>query len=99
MIAIIGGGITGLSAAYELTRRGVPFRLFEASSRPGGLILTEHVDGFTIEAGPDAMLAPQPAAIQLCEELGLGPRLISTTPPRAAHILAGGGAHAAAAPP
>ncbi|OFW04558.1 MAG: protoporphyrinogen oxidase [Acidobacteria bacterium RIFCSPLOWO2_02_FULL_67_36] len=98
MIAIIGGGITGLSAAYELTRRGVPFRLFEASSRPGGLILTEHVDGFTIEAGPDAMLAQKPAAIQLCEELGLGPRLISTTPPRAAHILAGGRLHALPSP-
>ena len=67
--------------------RGVPFVLLEASSRTGGLIRTDHVDGFTIEAGADSMLAPKPAAIRLCEELGLGPRLMSTTPPRTAFVL------------
>jgi len=87
VIAIVGGGISGLSAAYELMIRGVPFQLFEASSRLGGIIRTEHVDGFTIEAGPDSILAQKPAAIGLCEALGLGPRLISTTPPRTAFVL------------
>ncbi len=87
MIAIVGGGITGLAAAYELTVRRVPFQLFEASPRLGGIIRTEHVDGFTIEAGPDSILAQKPAAIGLCEALGLGPRLISTTPPRTAFVL------------
>ena len=81
-IIIIGGGITGLAAAYELTIRGVPFRLFEASPRLGGLIRTEHADGFIIEAGPESVLAQKPAAVQLCEALGLGPQLRSTTPPR-----------------
>src|SRR5689334_7106082 len=80
MIAIIGGGITGLAAAFELTSRHVPFVLFEASKRLGGLIRTEHVDGFTIEAGPDSMLAQNPAAMELCDALGLSPRLITTTP-------------------
>ena len=47
-VAIIGGGITGLSAAYELERRGISFTLLEASSRLGGLIRTEYIDGFTI---------------------------------------------------
>ncbi len=87
MIAIVGGGITGLAAAHELTARGVPFQLFEASSRLGGLIQTEHVDGFTIEAGADSILAQKPAAIELCESLGLGPRLISTNPPRVAFVM------------
>jgi oxygen-dependent protoporphyrinogen oxidase len=85
-VVVVGGGITGLSAAYELASRGVPFQLLEASSRAGGLILTEHVDGFTIEAGPDSVLAQKPAAVELCEALGLGPRLISTTPPRTAYV-------------
>jgi protoporphyrinogen oxidase len=49
MIIIIGGGISGLAAAHELTRRRIPFRLLEAASRLGGLIRTEHHDGFTIE--------------------------------------------------
>jgi protoporphyrinogen/coproporphyrinogen III oxidase len=90
VIAIVGGGITGLAAAYELTVRSVPFQLFEASPRLGGIIRTEHVDGFTIEAGPDSMLAQKPAAIELCDALGLGPRLITTNPPRTAFVLSGG---------
>ena len=87
MIAIVGGGITGLAAAYELSLRRIPFQLFEASSRLGGLIQTEHVDGFTIEAGPDSILALKPAAIELCDALGLGPRLISTDAPRTAFVM------------
>lgn len=98
MIIIIGGGITGLAAAFELALRAVPFRLFEASPRAGGLILTEQVDGFTIEAGPDSVLAQKPAAIELCEALGLGPRLISTTPPRTAYVLRDGRLHALPSP-
>jgi len=87
VIAIVGGGITGLAAAYELTVRGIPFRLFEASPRLGGIIRTEHVDGFTIEAGPDSVLVQKPAAIDLCNELGLGDGLISTNVPRTAFVL------------
>jgi oxygen-dependent protoporphyrinogen oxidase len=87
VIIIIGGGITGLAAAFELASRNVPFTLFEASPRVGGLIRTEHVEGFTIEAGPDSMLVQKPAAVELCEALGLGARLISTTPPRTAFVL------------
>jgi oxygen-dependent protoporphyrinogen oxidase len=86
-VVIIGGGISGLSAAYELERRGVPYTLLESSPRLGGLIRTEYLDGFTIEAGPDSVLAQKPAALQLCEELGLGPRILSALPPRTAFIL------------
>lgn len=93
MIVIIGAGITGLAAAYALAERGVPFVVLEASSRAGGLIHTEHAEGFTIEAGPDSLLAQKPAAIELCEALGLGPRLMSTTPPRTAFVLKRGHLH------
>lgn len=92
-VVIVGAGITGLAAAYELTVRGVPFTLLEASARAGGLILTEKVDGFTIEAGPDSILAQKRAGLELCEELGLGERLISTNPPRRAFVLVGGRLH------
>jgi oxygen-dependent protoporphyrinogen oxidase len=86
-VVIIGGGITGLSAAYELERRGVSFTLLEASPRLGGLIRTEYLDGFTIEAGPESVLAQKPAALKLCDELGLGPRIIAALPPRTAFVL------------
>jgi oxygen-dependent protoporphyrinogen oxidase len=88
MIVIIGGGISGLAAAFELARRGQPFRLFEASSRAGGLIRTEYADGFTIDGGPDSMLANKPAAITLCDETGLTPRLQEMREPRSAFVLA-----------
>jgi protoporphyrinogen/coproporphyrinogen III oxidase len=93
VIAIVGGGITGLAAAYELMERRVPFQLFEASGRLGGIIRTEHVDGFTIEAGPDSILAQKPAALALCEALGLRDRLITTNEPRTAFVLKRGRLH------
>lgn len=90
---IVGGGIAGLAAAYELHRRGVAFQLLEAGPRPGGVILSERRDGYTIDAGPDALLTQKPDAIRLCEELGLGPRLVPTNPPRLAFIQRGGRLH------
>lgn len=87
MIAIVGGGISGLAAAYELSVRRVPFVLLEASSRLGGLIHTEHIDGYTIEAGADSMLAQKRIALDLCAELGLTPDLINTRRPRRAFVL------------
>jgi oxygen-dependent protoporphyrinogen oxidase len=87
MIIVVGAGITGLSAAFELARRGIPFRILEAQSRAGGLIHTEHHGGFTIEAGPESILAQKPAALELCEALGLTSRLISTSFPRTAFVL------------
>jgi oxygen-dependent protoporphyrinogen oxidase len=93
MIAIVGGGIAGLSAAYELAVRGLPFRLFEASSRLGGLIRTEHADGFVVEAGPDSILVQKPAALELCRALGLERHLIASPPPRTAFVLKRGRLH------
>ncbi len=93
MIAIVGGGIAGLAAAYELSVRGVPFRLFEATDRLGGLIRTERIDGFTIEAGADSMLVQKRAAIDLCAELGLASHLIPTNAPRTAFVLHAGRLH------
>ena len=88
-VLIVGGGIAGLATAYELHRRGIGFRLLERADRTGGVILSERVDGFTFDAGPDALLIQKPAAIALCKELGLGDRLFPTSEPRAAFILRG----------
>jgi protoporphyrinogen/coproporphyrinogen III oxidase len=82
-IAIIGGGIAGLSAAFylEKARRAganLQWVLFEKSDRLGGVIQTEHHDGFVIEAGPDSFLSIKPDASRLCQELGLGDQLISS---------------------
>jgi len=86
-VAVIGGGIAGLAAAYELQQRGVDARLLEATPRPGGVIRTDRVDGWVIDAGPDALLVHKPAALELCRALGLEDRLISTLLPRTAYVL------------
>jgi oxygen-dependent protoporphyrinogen oxidase len=86
-VVIIGGGIAGLAAAWELTTRGRRALVLERGGRPGGVILTERVDGFTIDGGPDALLIQKPAAIQLARELGLGDRLFPTREPRTAFVL------------
>ena len=93
MIIIIGGGISGLAAAYELTSRRIPFVLLEATERLGGLIQTEYADGFTIDTGADSILVQKPAALRLCEELGLASQLLTTTPPRTAFVLKRGRLH------
>ena len=79
-IAIIGGGIAGLSAAYELEKAraagaAVEYTLFEARERLGGSLSSEMVNGAVLERGPDSFLSEKPAAAELCRELGLGAEL------------------------
>ncbi|MGA8044481.1 MAG: protoporphyrinogen oxidase [Terracidiphilus sp.] len=78
--AIIGAGIAGLSAAFELEksrRTGAPveYTLFESRARLGGSIASEIVNGAVLEGGPDSFLTEKPAAAELCRELGLGDQL------------------------
>src|SRR3954464_15907808 len=91
---VVGGGIAGLSAAYELHARGLSFVLLERAGRPGGVIVSEDVDGYTIDGGPDSLLVQKPEAIALCTEIGLGERLVPTKPPRLAFIQRNGRLHA-----
>jgi oxygen-dependent protoporphyrinogen oxidase len=87
---IVGGGIAGLAAAYELSQHGTSFVVLERASRAGGVIFSEEIDGYTIDGGADALLIQKPEGIRLCEEIGLGNRLIPTKPPRLAYVQRGG---------
>ncbi len=95
-IAIVGGGIAGLSAAFSLERArlagvDIQYTLFEASSQLGGVVRTEHVDGCLVEAGPDSFLTEKPWAADLCKQIGLGDQLIgSNDRKRKTYILAKG---------
>ena len=77
-VAIVGGGISGLAAAYYLGRSGIRCTLFERRSRLGGLIRTEVVDGCLVEAGPDSWLAEKAWMLDLIRELGLGDQVVGS---------------------
>ncbi len=94
-IAIIGGGISGLAAAFGLEghrRAGaLEYVVFESSPRLGGVLVTERVDGCLVEAGPDSFLTEKPWASELCREIGLGDQLIgSNDADRKTYILVKG---------
>jgi oxygen-dependent protoporphyrinogen oxidase len=75
---IIGGGISGLATAYYLAKGGATATIVESRPRLGGVIETVHVDGCTIEAGPDSFLSAKPAALELINELGLADQVIGS---------------------
>ncbi len=82
-IAIIGGGTSGLAAAYELDKQrragaSVDYCVFESAPQMGGVLVSERIDGCLIEAGPDSFLTEKPWAATLCRELGLGNQIIGS---------------------
>jgi oxygen-dependent protoporphyrinogen oxidase len=89
-VVVVGGGITGLTAAYVLGRAGVRTTLVESSGRLGGKVRTDEVDGFLVESGPDSFVSYRPAALELCRELGLGASIIRPLEPRIVDVRTGG---------
>jgi len=95
-IAIVGGGISGLAAAFDLEERrragaDVEYVLYESSPRLGGVLRTERIDGCLVEAGPDSFVTEKPWATDLCRALGIGDQLIgSNDADRKTYILVRG---------
>ncbi|RSD25935.1 protoporphyrinogen oxidase [Mesobacillus subterraneus] len=97
-VVVVGGGITGLATAFYLQKEAreknlpVKVTLMEASGRLGGVISTEKRDGFTIERGPDSLIARKKSAMRLIEEVGLQDKIISNTAGKS-YIFARGKLH------
>jgi oxygen-dependent protoporphyrinogen oxidase len=90
-VVVIGGGISGLSTAYYLSKAGVPVTLIESSPRLGGFLQTEIIEGCTVELGPDSFINSKPWARELIEELGIGDQIIGSNDHlRATYIWRGG---------
>ena len=87
-VVVVGGGISGLSAAHFLRRRmpDADVVVLEARPRAGGNIVTERSGGYVIDAGPDSFLRTKPAAVALCKELGLEGELVLPRP-EARHVF------------
>jgi oxygen-dependent protoporphyrinogen oxidase len=83
-VAVVGGGVAGLTAAYRLKQRGIRAVVYEAGERVGGVVKTERRDGFVAELGPNSIAALTPALGALLADLGLQPSLLPASP--AAHV-------------
>ena len=78
MVIIVGGGIAGLSAAYDLANAGIPHTLIEKQRRVGGVIETRQWEGCVMECGPDSFISAKPEAMKLIQELGLASDVIGS---------------------
>jgi oxygen-dependent protoporphyrinogen oxidase len=79
-VAIIGGGITGLTAAFGLKQRGIPFVLLEAADRVGGAVQSVREGGYLAEFGPNSILETSPLISGLVRDLGLESRRLYSSP-------------------
>ncbi len=90
-VIVVGAGISGLAAAYDLTRAGIATTVFDKRPRAGGVIDTRIADGCTLECGPDSFLSAKPEAVALIKELGCGDDVIgSNDHQRTTYIWKGG---------
>jgi protoporphyrinogen/coproporphyrinogen III oxidase len=90
-VAVVGGGIAGLSAAWALVSAAPSTRVvvLEGSARFGGKLLTQEFGGRPVDLGPDAFVTRRPEAVELCRELGLGGELVAPAS-RTAYVWARG---------
>lgn len=79
-VAVVGGGITGLTTAFRLHRNKVPVILYEATHRVGGVIQSTRREGYLAEFGPNTILETSPQVSALIEEIGLTNRRLYSEP-------------------
>ena len=89
-VAIIGAGITGLTAAFYLKRRGVRVTVYEAGPRAGGVIQSRRDGGWLAECGPNTILETSPKIAQLVRDAGLAARRMVNDPAAEARYLVRG---------
>lgn len=89
-LLVVGGGITGLAAAWEAVLAGARVTLVEAAPQLGGKVRTETIDGQLLDLGPDSVVTYRPAALALIDELGLTPQVIPACEPRLVHLRVNG---------
>ncbi len=76
-VAIVGGGIAGLAAAFFLRDRGVAVTVLEGSPRLGGKLATSQVAGIAVDEGAESLLARRPEGTDLIRAVGLAAGLVS----------------------
>jgi oxygen-dependent protoporphyrinogen oxidase len=90
-VIVIGGGISGLAAAYWLRQRGCKIVLLERGERVGGVMRSERISGFLFEHGPTSLMTNHPDVLRFCDAVGLTDRLVEANPfSRRRYVMRGG---------
>lgn len=79
-VAVIGGGITGLTAAFQLRQAGLAPLIFEAGESPGGVVQTREIEGYRIELGPNSLQESPEQVTELIAALGLSDQVVEANP-------------------
>src|SRR6478736_406880 len=79
MVIIIGAGISGLSAAWHLQKKGIDYLVLEATSAPGGYIQTVEKNGFLLDIGPNSILCDQ-EILDFIDEVGASKDIVEAAP-------------------
>ncbi len=90
-VAIIGAGITGLTAAFRLRQKNIPATVYEAGERTGGVIRSVRQDGYLAEFGPNTILETSPRISTLIHDLDLDKRRLYSDPRASSRYLVRGG--------
>lgn len=90
-VVIVGGGLSGLTAAYRLLGEGFDPIVLDAREQVGGALWTQLRDGFTLEGGADSFITSKPQGVALCRELGLAEQLVGTDPHHRRSFVVRGG--------
>lgn len=88
-VAVIGGGLSGLTAALLCAEQGASVEVFEAAARFGGQLWSERCGEFLVEHGAEGFIARSEAVPRLAERVGLGARLCDQVEHRSYGFRAG----------
>ena len=75
-IAVIGAGVTGLSCAHRLHKKGHEVLVLERSPQSGGVLRTYHRDGYIVEHGPNSLMVDAKDLVEFFDELGLSEQVV-----------------------
>jgi len=83
VVVVVGGGVSGLTAAWRLVQAGVDVEVLEAAGRVGGVLDRVEVGGVVVDTGAESVLARRPEAVDLVRAVGLGDDLVHPATARA----------------
>jgi protoporphyrinogen/coproporphyrinogen III oxidase len=86
---VIGGGVSGLVCAHALCKAGVDVLAVEQTDRPGGVIRSERIDGYSLELGPQSFSGTA-LMLQLFDEIGIRQQVVQAPTGAPRYILVNG---------